>query len=116
MKRAVLLFIAALSLAASASAQTISRERFVGCFNCDVSAQITGLANDRCRQVSNNSWGDGIECVEVSIMDARFCETNGGSCYYIETGGGSDGQNGSGGGNGHYDSNGYCSPEYQSCF
>lgn len=91
---------------------------YSGCFKCEEYTTITGAPFDKCKQVPNNSHGDGIECEEREIFMSRFCALRGGACYYTETTGGGDtgGGNGGGTGTGPYDQSGYCPPWYNSCY
>ena len=81
-----------------------------GCWTCKTIDAENNIAD--CTQVDNNSWGEGIRCKTWPTPWYTGCVTEGGSCYYTETGGGSGGSGGDGSCN--YES-GYCPVECYSC-
>jgi hypothetical protein len=100
-------------------AKDVKAERFYGCLKCDYDTTIFGAPNDRCKQVANDSWGDGIYCDEEQLLFSRMCAVSGGACYYHETTGGGGGGGGTGGGTGGggvRNADGSCPPEYEYCY
>ena len=68
---------------------TAGSTTYEGCFICEMNPAGT-WPNMLCEQVGHAETGDGIRCTETEVV-LITCQTSGGACFHVETGGGGDG-------------------------
>src|SRR5687767_585891 len=58
---------------------------YSGCLRCEEATGSTGARRDKCVQVGDNEYGQGITCKETysGFGSDRTCEVSGGQCYNI---------------------------------
>jgi len=93
-----------------AAAPLLADDLPLGCYNCVYApGDLVTPDGERCEQVGDGEYGDGIGCSEGWLI-GWMCEPYGGSCYYSEFNYG-----GGGGGGGGSEDDGECAWSPEGC-